>query len=92
MSIENRLGRYLHPLSLETLDANNRHYPTDPSLPCALTAVAGRHSYAPVSHPDKFPHGLTAPMTTDLIPAGTTLFSFSIRGPGKAMGHSREGT
>jgi hypothetical protein len=44
---------------------------------CLLTAVAGQHSYIPVSHPRKFPRGLAAPMTTALLPAGATPFSSS---------------
>ena len=51
-----------------------------------LTAAAGQHSYMPVSHPGRFPHGLAAPMTTALVvPSGILPFSFLLCGLRKAM-------
>ena len=55
-----------------------------------LSAVAGRHSSVPVSHPGIFRHGLAAPMTAALIrQPGHTIF-ISSRGLDKAIGDSGE--
>ena len=58
---------------------------------CVLTAVAGQHSYIPVSHPGKFPRGLAAPMTTALCTGWRHTIFILIHGLGKAIRNSREG-
>ena len=37
------------------------------TLPCVLTAKAGRHSNVPAVHRSKFLNGFVAPMTTALL-------------------------
>ena len=60
------------------------------TLPCVLTAVAGRHSYVSGRHPGKFLRGLGAPMTSALCAGGRNLILMLHTWPGKAICNSWE--